>query len=79
MDFKELLEVFASSNKANQYGDLRDTEHLHKIIIDLQNIIQSKDQMISLLGSKVKTWKNQLNVNKISTLKSVSSISNKNY
>ena len=55
MDFKELLEVFASSNKANQYGDLRDTEHLHKIIIDLQNIIQSKDQMISLLGSKVKT------------------------
>ena len=70
---------FASSIETNQFNALSDTKYLHNIISDLQNVIKSKDQIINLLRSDIKTLQDQLNVNESSTWKSVSSISHKNY
>ena len=70
---------FASSIETNQFNALSDRKYLHNIISDLQNVIKSKDQIINLLRSDIKTLQDQLNVNESSTWKSVSSISHKNY
>ena len=79
-DFKNIvLDAFASSIETNRSNNVRDTQHFHNIISDLQNVIKSKDQIINLLRSDIKTLQDQLNVNESSTWKSVSSISHKNY
>ena len=79
-DFKKIvLDAFASSIETNRSNNIRDTQHFHNIISDLQNVIKSKDQIINLLRSDIKTLQDQLNVNESSTWKSVSSISHKNY
>ena len=79
-DFKKIvLDAFASSIETNRSNNVRDTQHFHNIISDLQNVIKSKDQIINLLRSDIKTLQDQLNVNESSTWKSVSSISHKNY
>ena len=79
-DFKKIvLDAFASSIETNRSNNVRDTQNFHNIISDLQNVIKSKDQIINLLRSDIKTLQNQLNVNESSTWKSVSSISHKNY
>ena len=69
----------ASYIETSQSNDLKDTKYLHNIISDLQNVIKSKDQIINLLRSDIKTLQDQLNVNESSTWKSISSISHKNY
>ena len=79
-DFKKyILEVYASSIETNQSNDLRDIKYLHNIMSNLQNVIQSKDQIINLSKNDMKTLQNQLNDNKDNTWKSVNSISHKNY
>ena len=79
-DFKKfLLDAFASSIETNRSNNVRETQHFHNIIGDLQNVIKSKDQIINLLRSDIKTLQDQLNVNESSTWKSISSISHKNY
>ena len=79
-DFKKyVLEVYASSIETNQTNDLRDIKYWHNIMSNLQNVIQSKDQIINLSKNDMKTLQNQLNDNKDSTWKSVNSISHKNY
>ena len=79
-DFKKfLLDAFASSIETNRSNSVRETQHFHNIIGDLQNVIKSKDQIINLLRSDIKTLQDQLNVNESSTWKSISSISHKNY
>ena len=55
------LEVFASLTETNQSNDLRDTKYLHNIISNLQNVIKSKDQIISLLRNDMETLQDQLN------------------
>ena len=79
-DFKKIvLDAFASSIETNRSNNVRDTQRFHNIISDLQNVIKSKDQIINLLRSDIKTLQDQLNVNESSTWKSISSISHKNY
>ena len=79
-DFKKyVLEVYASSIETNQTNDLRDIKYWHNIMSNLQNVIQSKDQIINLSKNDMKTLQNQLNDNKDNTWKSVNSISHKNY
>ena len=79
-DFKKIvLDAFASSIETNRSNNVRETQHFHNIIGDLQNVIKSKDQIINLLRSDIKTLQDQLNVNESSTWKSISSISHKNY
>ena len=52
-----VLEVFSSLIETNQSNDLRDTEYLHNIISDLQNVIKSKDQINNLLRNDMKSLK----------------------
>ena len=79
-DFKKIvLDAFASSIETNRSNNVRDTQRFHNIISDLQNVIKSKDQIINLLRSDIKTLQDQLNVNESSTWKSISSIGHKNY
>ena len=73
------MDAFASSIETNRSNNVRETQHFHNIIGDLQNVIKSKDQIINLLRSDIKTLQDQLNVNESSTWKSISSISHKNY
>ena len=78
-DFKKhVLQGLASSNKGNQSIDFRDTKHLHNIISNLQVVIKSKDQIINLLRSDMKTLQDQININECSALRYLSSICNRN-